>query len=71
MIEDPRAYVQMAMDIARQIDRGEIKPGERAPSITEMNKRYNHARLTCAKALQMLAGKGLLVKIPGKGYYVR
>jgi len=71
MIEDPRAYVQMALDITRQIESGKIKQGDRAPSITEMSKRYNHARLTCAKSLKMLESRGLLYKIPGKGYYVK
>jgi GntR family transcriptional regulator len=71
MSEDPRAYVQMALDIARQIDRGEIKSGDPVPSIAEMNKRYGHARLTCANALHMLESAGFLVRVPGKSYYVR
>jgi GntR family transcriptional regulator len=71
MIEDPRAFVQMALDIARQIDRGEIKPGDPVPSITEMNKKYGHARMTCAKALHMLESGGILMRVPGKSYYVK
>jgi len=71
MIEDPRAYIQMALYIARQIDSGEIKPGNPVPSISEMSKKYNHARMTCSKSLQMLEGEGFLTRIPGKGYYVK
>jgi GntR family transcriptional regulator len=69
--EDPRVYVQMALDIARQIDRGEIKPGDPVPSITEMSRRYGHARMTCSKALQLLESAGFLMRVPGKSYYVK
>jgi DNA-binding GntR family transcriptional regulator len=71
MTEDPRAFVQMALDLARQIDSGEIKPGNPVPSITEMSKKYCHARMTCSKALQMLESGGILMRIPGKGYYIK
>jgi GntR family transcriptional regulator len=61
----------MALDIARQIDSGEIEPGDPLPSITEMSKRYGHARMTCANALHMLEDAGFLARIPGKSYYVK
>jgi DNA-binding GntR family transcriptional regulator len=41
------------------------------PSITTLSQQYGHARQTCAKALRVLVDEGLLVRIPGLGYYVK
>jgi DNA-binding GntR family transcriptional regulator len=41
------------------------------PSITTLSQQYGHARQTCAKALRTLEDEGLLVRIPGLGYYVK
>jgi len=69
-MDDPRAYVQMALDIARAIDNGTLSPGDTVPSITSMCNKYGHARQTCARALRMLEESGFLKRIPGHGYYV-
>jgi GntR family histidine utilization transcriptional repressor len=67
---DLRAYVRMAARLRRQISRGTYAPAAPVPSITVLREQYGHARQTCAKAFQVLAGEGLLVRIPGPGYHV-
>ena len=68
---DPRAYVRLAARIRRDIAEGKLAPGNPTPSITTLSQQYGHARQTCAKALRVLEDEGLLVRIPGLGYYVK
>jgi hypothetical protein len=68
---DPRAYVRLAALLRRQIAEGTLTPGMPTPSITTLSQQYGHARQTCAKALRVLEDEGLLVRIPGLGYYVK
>jgi GntR family transcriptional regulator len=70
-LTDPRAYQRLAARIRRQISDGTLGPSRPAPSITSLSQEYGHARQTCSKALRMLEDEGLLVRIPGLGYYVR
>ena len=68
---DPRAYVRLAALLRRRITEGTLAPGMPTPSITTLSQQYGHARQTCAKALRTLEDEGLLVRIPGLGYYVK
>jgi hypothetical protein len=68
---DPRAYVRLAALLRRQIAEGTLAPGMPTPSITTLSQEHGHARQTCAKALRVLEDEGLLVRIPGLGYYVK
>jgi DNA-binding GntR family transcriptional regulator len=65
---DPRAYVRMAVRLRWQISAGTYAPAAPVPSITVLSEQYGHARQTCAKALQVLAGEGLLVRMPATGH---
>ena len=68
--KDPRSYVRMAALIRRQIVEGKLKPGDPAPSITDLVSNHGHARQTCAKALRLLIDLGLAYRVPGLGYFV-
>jgi Bacterial regulatory proteins, gntR family len=68
---DPRAYVRLTALLRREISDGTLAPGMPTPSITTLSQQYGHARQTCAKALRILEDEGLLVRIPGLGYYVK
>lgn len=69
---DPRApYVQVAETVARAITAGEMKPGERLPSIRELSDRYGVAPMTIQHALRILRERGLIVSWQGRGSYVR
>ena len=63
--------MRLAALLRRQIAEGTLAPGMPTPSITTLSQEHGHARQTCAKALRVLEDEGLLVRIPGLGYYVK
>lgn len=71
---DPRGpelvYVLVANDLAGQIERGELTPGDRLPSEVEIAERYGVARTTAARAIRELRERGLAVTVIGKGSFV-
>jgi DNA-binding GntR family transcriptional regulator len=67
---DPRRYRQVATNVRELIASGTIKPGEPAPTITELAGSHGTSRDTCAKALRLLVDEGLLTRYPGLGYFV-
>jgi DNA-binding GntR family transcriptional regulator len=69
-VEDPRAYVRLAADLRARIESGELAPGQPAPSITTIAQETGFARQTIAKAFGLLFDEGLVVRVPGLGYYV-
>lgn len=68
--EDPRAYRRIAGGLRRQVEAGELRPGQAVPSITALARQTGRARQTCGKALRLLEGEGMLARYPGRGYYV-
>ena len=69
-MDDPRAYVRLAAILREQIESGALTPGDPAPSITTLTQEHGLARQTVAKAFGLLVSEGLVVRIPGLGYYV-
>jgi DNA-binding GntR family transcriptional regulator len=67
---DPRAYIRLAARYREKISDGSITPGHFVPSITRLSRDLDLARGTCSKAMQVLAQEGLLIRIPGLGYYI-
>ena len=68
--DDPRSYVRLAVRIRKQVLSGEFGPGHPVPSITTLSQEFGHARPTCGKAMRLLEQEGLLIRVPGLGYYV-
>jgi DNA-binding GntR family transcriptional regulator len=68
---DPRVYKRMAGLVRQQITDGTLRSGQPVPSITSLSTQYGHARQTCAKGLRLLEEEGLLIRVPGLGYYVK
>lgn len=64
-------YVQLADLIKNKIENGEIKPGEKLPSESEMVKEHGVARLTVREALSRLVNDGLVEKHHGKGTFCK
>jgi len=64
-------YRQVAAILRGQIERGELAPGRRLPSIADLVQTYGIARTTAAKALRVLISDGLAEVSPGMGTYVR
>jgi DNA-binding GntR family transcriptional regulator len=67
---DPRPYMRVAAALRAQIRDGELRPGDKVPSLTILSRQYDYNRHTCAKALLLLQGEGLVTRIPGRGYFV-
>lgn len=67
-IEPP--YLQLAAIIEDQITKGELRPGERVPSISTLMGRYDVGKNTAIRALKELREKGLVAVRPGWGTFV-
>ncbi len=64
-------YERIVEDLKRMIDEGEVRPGERLPSIREVAERYACNKLTAQKAFDLLAAAGFVDNRQGSGSYVR
>jgi GntR family transcriptional regulator len=63
-------YVSLAKLLQTQVIEGELLPGSRLPTIEQIAKQYGVAKVTVRQALGLLADKGLVQSIQGKGTYV-
>ena len=68
----PRApYMLIVYALAEKIRSGELKPGDRLPSVTELVKTYNISPSTARRALAKLKEMGLTDTVPGYATFVR
>jgi len=67
---DPRAYMRLAALVREQIASGKLAPGAQLPSIAVLRREHGHSRQTVGEAMRILAGEGLIYRVPGLGYYV-
>ena len=63
-------YEQIYEDIARRIETGEYKAGDKIPTETELLEQYGVSRVTVRRAMSRLVSENLLVKKAGKGTFV-
>lgn len=63
-------YIQIAEMLLARIERGEWKPGELLPSESELADLVPASLGTIQKALNHLAGRGIVVREQGKGTFV-
>ncbi|MGY1439560.1 GntR family transcriptional regulator [Streptomyces reniochalinae] len=64
-------YVQVADDIARRIDAGQLRPGARLPGERDLAEEYGIAYGTARRVVQELRDRGLAITLPGKGTYIQ
>lgn len=62
-------YEQIIHSIVSGIESNNIRSNERLPSINEMSEMYDIARDTVEKAYKELKKRGIIISVPGKGYY--
>jgi DNA-binding GntR family transcriptional regulator len=67
---DPRTYMRIATAIRDQIVSGDMRPGERVPSIAVLSRDHGTSRATAGKAVRLLEREGLIFRVPGLGYHV-
>lgn len=63
-------YKEYAEDIARLITSGELKPGQRLPSVRELGAQRGLSPVTVLKAYHRLEARGLIVARPRSGFFV-
>jgi len=63
-------YRQLADIIAKQIQEGQYKPGERLPSMDTIAAKYAVNKVTVRRAFSELANRGLIYSVPAQGTYV-
>ncbi|GII56321.1 hypothetical protein Pth03_47100 [Planotetraspora thailandica] len=64
-------YQVIAGDLRRQIERGDLAPGDTVPSVAELRWLYDTSRNTVRQALAELQQEGLIMSRPGKRRFVR
>ena len=65
------AYRQLAGLIRDEITSGTVGPGQPLPSARTLAQTHGLAVTTVMKALNLLRDEGLIVAVPGRGFYVR
>ncbi len=68
-IEQPK-YQQLVDAVLSVIDQGRLVLGQQLPSINELAMKHNLAKVTVAKAYEVLCERGVVMARHGKGFYV-
>ena len=63
-------YELLARRVARQIQSGEMAPGQPMPSIRGMMSQHGLSMGTVMKALELLEAQGMVSRLPQRGYFV-
>jgi DNA-binding GntR family transcriptional regulator len=61
---------QIAGRIRGAIEAGELQPGRKIPSETDIVQAIGVARSTARRAVALLRAEGTVVTVPGRGTYV-
>lgn len=64
-------YQRILEALARDLQAGKYKPGQRFPSEAALVQQFGSSRITVGRALSELARRGLVERIAGSGTYVR
>lgn len=63
-------FIQIADNISNRILAGELKPGSRIPSVREWGTTIGVNPNTVARSYDLLAQRGVIFNLRGKGFYV-
>ncbi|CAL9480676.1 hypothetical protein SUDANB120_03046 [Streptomyces sp. enrichment culture] len=64
-------YVQVAEYLRRQVDTGELAPGDKVPSSRDLQEKFGLASATIQNAFRLLKNEGLIYSVQGRGSFVR
>ncbi|WP_252891552.1 GntR family transcriptional regulator [Thermoclostridium stercorarium] len=62
-------YVKLYYCIRREIERGNMKPGSKLPSIRQVSKELGLSSTTVENAYNQLMVEGYIYSVPQKGYF--
>jgi len=63
-------YRKIFTDLKEKVDNGDLKPGDKIPSTTELCATYNCSATVVNTAVVLLADTGYIIGIPGLGRFV-
>jgi GntR family transcriptional regulator len=63
-------YAQLADLLRGRIARGQLRPGDQMPTLEELMREFDVARVTVRQAVELLAREGLLSAQQGRGTFV-
>jgi GntR family transcriptional regulator len=69
-MDESTRYREIAADLQRRIDIGELPPGEKLPSDAQLCDEFDASRNTVREAVRLLVTRGVLEKQPNKGTFV-
>lgn len=64
-------YAQLAALLDARIAHGELLPGDQLPSENELTAEFHVSRATVTKAFESLAARGAVIRVQGRGTFVR
>jgi len=64
-------YLQVKQELEALLHNGNLKPGDRVPSESELCREYSVSRITAKKALDEMVRDGSLYRIQGRGSFVQ
>jgi GntR family transcriptional regulator len=70
-LDEARKYREVAADLERRIDSGELAEESKLPPDSELTSHYGVSRNTVREAVRFLVTRGLVQKRPGEGTVVR
>lgn len=63
-------YEKIKKSVVRNIDSGDLKPGDKIPSETQLAKTFKASRMTANRALKELTEENRIVRVQGVGSFV-
>lgn len=64
-------YRRIVEDVRRQIEAGDLRPGDQLPSMTQLKAQYGVSNTVVRSAMLILQSEGLVEGHQGKGVFVR
>jgi DNA-binding GntR family transcriptional regulator len=68
--EGPRIYLRIAGELRTRIEAGQFDTDGKIPSVRTLMQEYGVAYYTAQHAVRTLETEGMVVRYPGRGYYV-
>lgn len=69
-ISSGKLYEQIVKQIETRVLNGELQPGDKLPSERDLGKQFGVSRVSIREAIQVLALKGLVEVVHGRGTFV-